>query len=376
MVKRAEALPALTDLIRSADGSRWRAGAGVPDEAVHIRCRTGLSGPGELDDATNDLLHHALPPEGRPQWDVWLLAAAGTGGFRLAFRIHHAIQDGVGAAHSVLSLLADTATQGPHPHRASRPTPSGMLRAGWDVVRALRPERRWPELQAAAPVGRSRWTYADVAAPRLRDLADAHGASVNDVCLAALAMALRSWRLERAAAAGEGACPDLPTLVPMSTRQAHERHAPGNRVVAHRLLLPCSEERLREAVTRVHRQTVVVRRSHRRDAARAALDKPLLPGLADWTVHAMGNPRTIPLSASSISFPAAFSCFGARLTAASMFYNVQENLPTYVSFTRTPTTVRCALMYDESLAHTASLPHHWRRALDETPEETLDETGG
>ncbi|MEU1378206.1 wax ester/triacylglycerol synthase domain-containing protein [Streptomyces triculaminicus] len=365
VLERAQALPALNDLIRTADGSRWRAGAGVLDAAVHIHCRTGLNGPGHVDEAANDLLHQPLPPEGRPQWDLWLLAGSEPEGFRLCFRVHHAIQDGVGAAHSALALLADSATRGPHPHQASRPTPSGMLRAGRDVARALRPERRWPELQAA-PTGRSRWTYADVSATRLRDLADAHGASVNDVCLAALAMALRTWRHERTASTGAGTCPDLPTLVPMSTRQAHELHTPGNRTVAHRLLLPCSEERLRDAVARVHRQTAVVRRDRRRDAARAALDRPLVPALADWTVRAMGNPRTTPLSTSSITFPATFSCFGARLAAASMFYNVQENLPTYVSFTRTPTTVRCALMRDDALARTAPLPHLWRRALDET----------
>ncbi|MFI9202228.1 wax ester/triacylglycerol synthase domain-containing protein [Streptomyces sp. NPDC053048] len=365
---RARSLPALHALHPDPDRRRWTAGGDALDPAVHFHHRPALTGQRGLDAATGQLLHQQLPDAPHPRWDVWLLTPAETpagdtsGTFRICFRIHHAVQDGVGAAYSVLALLADTATEGPRLHPARRPTVAGMLSAGRDVLRSLRPEGKWPGLQAES-TGRSSWTYQDVAASHLRSLADAHGASVNDVCLAALAVALRSWRDEQPA--HPRPCPDLPVLIPMSTRQPHERHTPGNRVAAHRLLLPCSEEGFGEAVGRVNRQTAAVRDTRRRDAARAALARPLVPRLADWTVRTMGNRRSVPLGASSVTFPQAFSCFGARLTAASMFYNMQENVPTYLSLTRTPDTVRCALMYDAALARTATIPGHWKQALEE-----------
>ncbi|MFD9277851.1 wax ester/triacylglycerol synthase domain-containing protein [Streptomyces mirabilis] len=247
-VRRAVGLPALNHLLPTQDEKRWRPREQRLDEAVHIRFHTGLPALEDLDAATNEVLFRPLPDGPHPPWDVRLLSGQDTGRFRLCYRIHHAIQDGVGAAYTVLALFSDTEAVGPHLHRAALPTAAGALRVLREFLLTSRHKRHWPELRAA-PSRRWLWAYQDVSAVRVRSVADAYGASVNETCLAALAQAFRRWRHGNE---HDGpTCPDLPALVPMSTRLAQERLAPGNRLVSHRLSLPCSAEELDEAVNRV-----------------------------------------------------------------------------------------------------------------------------
>ncbi|MFE6779264.1 hypothetical protein [Streptomyces sp. NPDC057702] len=397
---RAAGLPALNLLRPAGGGRRWLRRTAAFDPAVHLRRRTDLAGPDALAAATNALLSAPLPGAAHPPWDVWLLAeapdpeadpqargagsvgagsvgggedgesagssggptpgapgaaAARRAGFRLVLRAHHAVQDGVGAAHSALALFGDAVAAGPHPYPARTPTPRGTLLAASDAVRQLAGVRGWPELRAH-PSGRTAWTSQDIPVRQLRQLADGWGTSVNDVCLAGLARAVRSWRLAGAARD----CPDLPVLVAMSTRGPDQRYAPGNHVVGHRLVLPSAAAGLDAAVARVRRQTDAVRRTGTRDARRLALR--LAPhGAGEW---AMGYVRhAVPVGASSVTLADELTCLGARLTGASMFYDVHDGLLGYVSFTRAGGVVRCGIVHDAALPRAADLPGHWRRAL-------------
>ncbi len=161
----------------------------------------------------------------------------------------------------------------------------------------------------------------------MRQLADAWRTSVNDVCLTDLARAVRAWRRD----GGPGACPDLPVLVAMSTRGPGQRYGPGNHVVGYRLLLPSSARRL---------------------AVRAAPHRG-----GEW---AMGHVRNVvPLGVSSVTvIDEELTCLGARLTGASMFYDVHDGLLGYVSFTRAGGVVRCGVVYDAALPRAADLARH------------------
>lgn len=387
---RAADLPALNLLRPAGRARRWRPRTAGFDAAVHLHRRTGLTTPGALAAATDALLSHPLPGADQPPWDLWLLTggnaagaaddggddtaraadddaddtarAAGGGGagewFRLGLRVHHAVQDGVGAAYSALALLGDEPAAGPHLYSARVPTPAGTLLAAADAVRQLRAygaPRTWPELRTS-PAGRTAWAGCDVPVARLRALADAWGTSVNDVCLAGLAQALRAWH--RGGPARH--CPELPVLVAMSTRGPGERYAPGNHVVGHRLVLPCGAQRLPEALARVRRQTDAVRRTRTRDARRLAVR--VLPHRAgEWAMGLVKN--AVPIGVSSVTVTDHMRCFGARLTGASMFYDVHDGLLGYVSFTRAGGVVRCGVVYDVALPRAAQLPHHWQRAL-------------
>ncbi|MFI2026694.1 wax ester/triacylglycerol synthase domain-containing protein [Streptomyces buecherae] len=364
---RAAGLPALNLLRPDGRARRWRPRTADFDPGTHVRRRTGLAEPGALADATNALLSHPLPGAEHPPWDLWLLdgaaerdgAAGGAGardGFRLALRVHHAVQDGVGAAHSALALLGDAAAAGPPLYPARLPRPAGALLAASDAVRQLGGVRGWPALRAH-PARRTVWTSQDVPLARLRQLADAWRTSVNDVCLTGLARAVRAWRRDGA----PGACPDLPVLVAMSTRGPGQRYAPGNHVVGYRLVLPSAASRLGDAAARVRRQTDAVRRTGTRDARRLAV-RAAPHRAGEWAMGYVKN--AVPIGASSVTVAdEELTCLGARLTGASMFYDVHDGLLGYVSFTRAGGVVRCGVVYDAALPRAADLARHWRQAL-------------
>lgn len=365
VVARSGSLPALTRPLPAGPARYWspRAVAVTPDR--HVGHWHVPDGERELHDACETLLTRELPGRAHPPWDCLLLTQSSAAGrFRVCFRVHHALSDGVGAAHNVLALLADAPVDGPLLY----PGAGGGVRAGLCAVRetaapVLRPGAPWQAMRrVTGPGGGARWAYGDVPLARLRALADTHRTSVNDVALAALALALRSWSTELA-------LPDAPsparTLVAMSTRTPRQRLAPGNHIAFHRLHLPVTAATLTASAAEVHRQTDAVRRSGRRDALRALLALPCPPDAGVRALRTVINPRLYPFAVSSVSFPRTFTCFGGRLDAASLFLHIgdDEQRPVYLSFTRTPDTVRCAVVTDVPRAHTTALPRHWVRAL-------------
>ncbi|GGT00067.1 MULTISPECIES: wax ester/triacylglycerol synthase domain-containing protein [Streptomyces] len=365
IVDRAAALPALTRLLPGKRARHWPVRAAALDPGVHVRHRHVPEGARALHAVCEALLTRELPGGEHPPWDCWLLTRPSPrGGHRVCFRVHHALLDGVGAAHSVLGLLADTPADGPPLYAAGRAgVRAGLLAAREAAAPVLRPGPPWQAMRHSAARGPgARWAYGDVPLARLRALADTHGTSVNDVALAALALALRSWSAEQGLPA---APPAARTLISMSTRRPAERHRPGNHVVFHRLHLPVTAGPLPAAVAEVRRRTDAVRHSRRRDALRALLElpRPLAPGVR--ALRTVVNPRIYPFAVSSVHFPESFTCFGGRLAGASLFLYLGDDSQrlVYLSFTRTPDTVRCAVVADVPRAHTTALPRHWAEVL-------------
>lgn len=360
---RATTLPALNRLLPAPPGQPRHWWGSRLDAAVHIRHRAVLPACEDLHAATNEVIFRPLPSYPSPPWDIWMLSVPDGNRFRLCYRISHAIQDGVGAAHTVLALLGNAETAGPYSQRPSVPTPRGTLRVVREFLQAPRQERDWPSL-LATPLGHLTWVYQDVPATLARTVADNCGATVNDVCLAALAQAFRQHHSD--SAQGALSTIDVPALVPMSTRSAQQRHAPGNHSVSHRLLLPCSAERLAEAIRRVSRQTAAVRKTRQRDASRLALI-PLTPRLGDWVIDRMTVTRAAPVVASSVTFPRTVTCAGARLTGASMFCDPYNKRLAYISFTRTTDVIRCTAVYDSAFSRAAAIPSGWKTSLTAGP---------
>ncbi|WP_235192819.1 hypothetical protein [Streptomyces viridochromogenes] len=157
-------------------------------------------------------------------------------------------------------------------------------------------------------------------------------------------------------------CPDAHVLVPMSLRQDHERHAPGNRLAGLRLLLPSSAPHLSQAIHCVHRQTRRARITHQRDVSRMALW--LLPSrLGEAACKLITSKAPCPLIASAITFPATFTCLGAQLFAASMFNDLYHERLSYISFTRAAGIIRCGMFYDSALPGAQAIPSLWNAEL-------------
>lgn len=196
----------------------------------------------------------------RPPWEAHVLPGADGVSFAVLFKFHHALADGLRA----LGLAA--AVLDPVDLPARRPRPE-------EPPRGLLPDvRRLPELVrgavsgALSDVGRALDIGASVAVSTLGmrstpaltaeptgtrrtagvvvDLDDVHrvrkavGGTVNDVLIAVVAGALRTWLDER----GDGSEDVAPrALIPVSKRRPRTAHPQGNRLSGYLIRLPVGE---------------------------------------------------------------------------------------------------------------------------------------
>lgn len=242
----------------------------------HLR-QTTVCAPGgerELGDVAAQVFAPALDPS-HPLWELWLVDGLSDDRFALIYKTHHALADGISVV-DIASLLFD-----PRPDTAPTPTPApwnpsplpsraALLRAsGAGLVRALAriPGRIWKAIGEPGPAARRfaegaaglwevssaltrparrvplngklsdcrsiRWVTCDIA--RLKMARRAFGVTINDLCLAACAGALRNWMADQGLDADAG---PLQALVPVSLRTAPERGTLGNRLTALRGPLP------------------------------------------------------------------------------------------------------------------------------------------
>jgi diacylglycerol O-acyltransferase len=280
-------------LYRPRLGLGWPLWVDAPalDLADHIRVHpvAAPGGQAQLLAACQDLAARRLDPA-RPLWELWLLPGLPNQRVGAYLRLHHAVADGA-AALAVFGALLDQAPGAPAPAArpfapAPIPAPSRLLadnlrrrRAelgrGWSGLthpaRTTRQARRalpaWREVLTERPAPHTSLNRPVGTGRRLaiirggldvtKQIAHAHGATVNDVVLAAVADGLRQLLASR----GE----DLHGLVQraMVTISRHEEqpgHARGNKPGWMMVPLPLGEpdpvRRLeliaRETATRKH----------------------------------------------------------------------------------------------------------------------------
>ncbi|MFI8275535.1 wax ester/triacylglycerol synthase domain-containing protein [Streptomyces sp. NPDC085929] len=190
----------------------WQA-ADTFDAADHVHILEGVTDPHDF----AELMANQPIPEGRPRWDVWLGETGRQDEYLLAYRVHHAAQDGAAVTHTLKQLL-DT----PAPATSAASTSQIPAQGSSPACTASRPG---PRLLASA----------HVPVDAMRAISRASGASLHDVYLAGLASALRAWlpATEREAS--------VPVRVPFNVRLRGERQDRGNRVGYTRVFLPLDE---------------------------------------------------------------------------------------------------------------------------------------
>jgi WS/DGAT/MGAT family acyltransferase len=218
----------------------------------------------------------------RPLWEFWLvqgLARTGSGGERFAMisKSHHALVDGVSGVDLATTMLDFSAAPAPIDTTALRPwrpqpepdrfdlLRSGLrdsaarlgtlgLRAATAAAQPGRSARRlgdavqglgalvWAGLSPApqtplnVPIGpHRRFTVVRHSLSDYRLVKDEFGATVNDVLLAVVSGALRTWFRSRGIPT-EGV--ELSALVPVSVRTPAQHLELGNRLTAMRVPLP------------------------------------------------------------------------------------------------------------------------------------------
>jgi diacylglycerol O-acyltransferase / wax synthase len=243
----------------------------------HVR-HTALPAPGtwdQLQDLTARIFSQQLD-RSKPLWEMWLIEGLEDDRFALITKTHHSLIDGI-AGVDLATVLFDLSPDPPpisNSGRAWQPHSEpgtvhllaagmqGALRAGvalaegaMDAVahpeRALSRAREaaegvgeivWaglnpaPETPLNVPIGPHRRFVA--VSSRLEDLKtikNAFGGTVNDVVLAVVAGALRTFLISRGR---RTAGVEMRALVPVSVRSEDEHHQGGNRIVVMRGPLP------------------------------------------------------------------------------------------------------------------------------------------
>jgi WS/DGAT/MGAT family acyltransferase len=243
----------------------------------HIR-HTALPAPGrweQLQDLTARIFSQQLD-RSRPLWEMWLIEGLEDDRFALITKTHHALIDGI-AGVDLVTVLFDLSPDPlliAHSGRAWKPHPEpgtahllaagllGAARAGVALAEGAidavaHPERAlsrardaaegvgeivWaglnpaPETPLNVPIGPHR-RFVGVAS-RLEDyklVKNAFGGTVNDVVLAAVAGALRTFLISRGRRTSGV---EMRALVPVSVRAEDEHDRGGNRIVVMRGPLP------------------------------------------------------------------------------------------------------------------------------------------
>jgi WS/DGAT/MGAT family acyltransferase len=371
VAERLHLLPRFRQRVATAP---W--GAGRPiwvddgrfDVADHVRL-VHLSAPGtraQLAELCCELQARRLDRR-RPLWELCFVDGLEDGSVALIERVHHAMVDGVSGvdvAAALLDLEPDPPPMNPPPwrprpapHRAQLLTraqlelwrePAEWLQVGCRTARHLagmpaatlqravgaldavgsaaggRPQLRVLRGHVG-PGRRLDWVTVDLA--EVAESGHRHGATVNDVVLAAVAGAVRSLLVSRGIAPGGRT---LHVLVPVSTRAVDQRGELGNRVTAILAPVPLDAATPAERLERVRASMTTHKRRHQSDGVQRVLGGlELLPHgvmsvLARTTVR---HQPTIDLVVTNVPGPAEPLYFlGAELRESVPIVPLAGNL--------------------------------------------------
>ena len=247
----------------------WAADPAFELEAhVHPMALPAPGGDAELRDLLGDLMSRPLDMS-RPLWDVHLIENHGSGSVMFT-RIHHCIADGQALIGVLLGLTATTAAASLRTARARSDRPpanghrhlpsldprhavAGLVELGAHAFTLARLSALWPD--SATPLrgtlARSKhvaWTDP-IALESLRPLRRETGCTVNDVLVAAVAGALRTYIRKH----GDGEMPDhIRALVPVDMRAGSVDGTLGNKFGLVFLDMPVGLARRRERLMAVH----------------------------------------------------------------------------------------------------------------------------
>lgn len=297
------------------------------DVTYHVR-RSALPKPGnreQLKDLVARLQSRQLD-RNRPLWEIYLVEGLEDGQVAIITKTHHAMVDGVSAVDigTVILDLEPTPREVPEDDWSPRKEPStiglvaGALTelitrpsgaldtaraavvdaratagkvaavAGGVLAQARLMARQAPDTPLNVPIGEQRrFGMADTELDDYKRVRKAHGGTVNDVVLATVSGALRTWLLTR----GESVTPTtvIRAMVPVSVRPDEQKGELGNRVSSYFVDLPVGEG---SAVMRLH-QVSFAMRGHKESGSAVGADALVqLSGFAPPTIHALGA-RTV-----------------------------------------------------------------------------------
>jgi diacylglycerol O-acyltransferase len=335
-------------------------------------------------------------PRSRPLWSATFVAGLADGGTGLVMVMNHVLADGIGGL-AVLASLVDgpaglprvgsRAAQFPvsaprigvlaadawagRARRLTHPAASlSRIRQGFTELSGTRPPRRLPPTTLNRPTGPQR--RLDVLAADLATvsaLGHAHGGTVNDVILAAVAGALRALLASR----GEE-LDVVAVSVPVSARQTATARQLGNQVGVMPVILPAAGD-LASRVT----QVAAITRQHKtqaRGSSAAVLGGPFrllaATGLLRWFVNRQRMIHTFVTNLRGPAEPLSFA--GAPVRAVIPIGNLTGNVTVAFGALSYAGTLRITVLSDPSrVPDVAVLTAALRQDLDGAATSRLDD---
>jgi diacylglycerol O-acyltransferase len=341
------------------------------DLGYHVR-ESALPRPGTMDQL-RELVARILPrplDRSRPLWEMYLIEGLDGGRFAILSKSHQTLVDGI-ATIDLGQVILDV---GPEPRtriaddwtprrppgkgrllagelkaRVGSPAPAAtalrqqvatvtrsaaslglrMFELGSGVVSTVGARRPQPDSPLSAPLSRQRrFMTVRTSLDDYRAVRRFHGGTVNDVVLATVTGALRSWLMTRAEPVDSSR--SLRALVPMSVIDHDlEPTSLGSQVTGTMLSLPIGEA---SPVVRLHQVSYALRAHKETGGAVSALRLIGVGGFAPTTFHALGArvaaalpPRSFDLVVTNVPGP-QFPLYaaGARMLES---YPAQPLLP-------------------------------------------------
>ena len=321
------------------------------DIREHVRLRV-VPAPGDEPTvlAVCSELNAARLDRARPLWEMWLLTELAGGGSGLLIRLHHAVADGLAAVAMMEALFAAPDPAGPTPDGSTwRPQPEPSTRelladslhrrtsatAGvlvqmrhpsaiitrlrllaWSA-KTLAHARQAPRLSINVPVsGHHRLMLVRADLDRARKVAHAHGGTVNDVVLTAVAGGAQRL-LDTRGELTPGLV--LQVSVPASLRNPSDKVAAGNRVGVMIVPLRLGDADPASLLSRIAPTTATRKRQ--------PLHQPNTRLLQRWMVRMMKRQHLVNLIVSNVPGPRVpLHVAGIRITEIFQIGAVQGNV--------------------------------------------------
>jgi diacylglycerol O-acyltransferase / wax synthase len=351
---------------------RWE-----PDPSFDIRhhVHKHVLSQGEANNADhvlNAMLDQPLAAD-QPRWGVWLIH--GTNGYALCYKAHHAFQDGTATSMTIDQLFGPpTSPVADHHHvrqaHELRPVAwnAAVLK---DLLPPLRRTARWSALDTPLTGQRTAGT-ASIELSRLHTIGRASGASVNQVCLAAVTATVRAWHPQDWISPGR----ELRATLATNVRAPHEPHRLlGNKVGIASVPLPCGEHSpLR------HIDVMKEKASFARLADLSRRQRVLFQKLPYWCGNLALNrsidPRYTPLTLADVRIRRPLEFGGTPVHAVYLLPVFVPGRPLYIAWTTHRKQLSTTFLTDVAVPDRQRLPRLWHEAIDALEDAVRDESQG
>lgn len=329
--RRLPLVPALQRVPVGRRRHRWVEQA--PDLARHVRVEPAWGDLPDLAERCGDLMTVPLSYQ-RPPWEMLVARRSATDTVSFIFRIHHALADGMSAAHIATRLFDDDdllpapvgAGTGELPHEAAHSgAPLGRALFGARRVLSTLAARGIPRTSLLGPRSAHHGiAFLDADLTGVGSSARRRGATINDALLCAAAAGYR--------AALQAASEDLPGELAVSVPVALPRHEEANAVGVMLVRLPLhgdAEDRLRRIAVQTRTAKIQAREQGTLELMRGPCGAKLMNRIAQrqhlvggFVTNVPGPSRPIRLAGAPVTrvWPAAVLAANVRMGMAAVSY--------------------------------------------------------